>query len=181
MVRDGFSHRDIVSDYVRKRLDEECKKEWGKATQVALAIGSTPVHVHNIRTGHRRVGEDFADRIAQYWGMTNKQLLLQALAAAGEIEQVDEDAPKPYDPLPNLTATLGWCEPDYPAEFLKEYSKLVVGRATRDLGRRQWLDDLDAQLRNWASGNGMSPRVLEPEQSAVRPKIKVRLPAAKSG
>lgn len=174
MGRDDFSYLDIVSDYVRKRLDEECD-QWGKATHIAAAIGSTPVHIYNVRSGNRRVGEDFAGKIAAYWRMTRKQLLLQALADAGEIEQVQTEAV--HDPLPNLTFTLAWCEPDYPKDFLKAYTELV-SKAPRDLRRRQWLDDIDAQLRNWASGIALSPRVLEPEQSAVRPKVRVKGPAA---
>ncbi len=177
MAAEAFNERDIVSEYVRKRLAEECEV-WGAATRIATAMGSTPVHVYNVRNGHRRAGEDFARKIAAYWKMTPKQLLLAALADAGEIEQVE--VPAVYDPTPNLTATLAWCQADYPADFLKAY-KALVKEAPKDLRRRQWLEDIDAQLRNWASGIEMSPRVLEPDASALRPKVKVTLPPAQTG
>jgi hypothetical protein len=167
---EDLSQRDYVSIYVRERIRRECEGERGRASRIAEATGVTPVHIHNVRVGNRRVGDDFAMRIAEYWGMSIKDLVLEAFAMAGESKEGAED------PLPNLTATLVWCRGGYPSEFLKEYAKFVEG-VQRDLSRREWLDDIDAQLRNWAAGIRMTPRVLELERSGVRSKLKAPMPA----
>lgn len=164
------SDRDVVAEYVRKRLVEECRKRGG-AAHIAKATGVTPVHVHNVRVGHRRGGDDFLHRIAEYWGMTTTELARLAL----------NEEPEPRrERLPNLSATLVWCRGSYPNEFLDGYAK-AARKATHDLSRREWLDDIDAQLRSWAQNGRIAPRVREAEASVVRVRGNLKTTRAKSG
>ena len=163
------SDRDVISEYVRRRLVDECR-ERGGAARISQATGVTPVHVHNVRVGHRRGGDEFLRKIAEYWGMTTTELA--RLALSGEAEERS-------DPLPNLSATLLWCRGSYPNDFLDRYAK-VARKATRDLSRREWLDDIDAQLRSWAQNGSIAKRVLAAEATGVRVRGKIRISKTKS-
>src|SRR5690606_27946686 len=65
--------RYAVAAYVADRLGRECKTR-GKGAEIARATGFTRGHVSAVVNGASGVGEDFAEAIATYWGMTYAEL-----------------------------------------------------------------------------------------------------------
>jgi hypothetical protein len=124
----------------------ECKK-WGAASRLARILGYGVGHLGNIEKGRRMVGEDLARKLAAYWGMTYGELEQAALGVPSDPAE---------EPLPNLRATIEWCSDGYPAGFLRAYDRLAH-QLTEDKRRREWLDDIDRQLRNWARGEPICP------------------------
>lgn len=70
--------RKLVAAYVQDRLERECGAKRGQQTAIARATGFTRGHVNNVIKGQAGVGEDFAEKIAEYWGMTYDDLQRQA-------------------------------------------------------------------------------------------------------
>ncbi len=138
------AERDIIEAYVRSRLVKECK-QYGSVSGLARVVGFKVAHVSNILAGRRHVSEDLARRLAAHWGI-----------AYSELEQLARGVPSnpQQDPLPNLRATIEWCRDGYPADFLREYER-VAREANEDRRRREWLDDIDVELRRWARGEGV--------------------------
>lgn len=87
-VRRG-ERKQIVGSYVRQRLRDECKVR-GVAAKIAREIGFSSAHLANIQKEDRGIGDDFAEAIAKYWGMTQAQLVEVAVAWASE-----QDSPAP--------------------------------------------------------------------------------------
>lgn len=63
----------MVEAYVSDRLKRECKVR-GKAAEIARAIHFSRGHMSAVMTGASGVGEDFAEAIGAYWGMTYDRL-----------------------------------------------------------------------------------------------------------
>ncbi len=142
------SERTQIETYVRNRLLKECKR-YGMRSRIARIIGFNPSHITNVLHDMRGAGELMTRRLAAHWGMTYGELEQAALGIPADPDR---------DKLPNLRLTLEWCREGYPAEFLRVYEQLAR-KAKQDRPRRDWLDDIDRQLRNWARGVGIQPSV----------------------
>ena len=73
--------RRVLAAYVSDRLTRECA-ERGKAASIARTIGFSPAHISNARTGQAGVGEDLAEALAKYWGLSYEELQKEAVAWA---------------------------------------------------------------------------------------------------
>lgn len=90
--------RKIVGAYVRERLRSECTVR-GAAANIARATGFSTAHVTNVQKQDRGVGDDFAEAIARYWGMTYAQLEEEAQRWWAERQPTPQEVEA--DPSPN--------------------------------------------------------------------------------
>ncbi|MGK3981189.1 hypothetical protein WMF38_56860 [Sorangium sp. So ce118] len=84
----------MVAAYVADRLGTECKVR-GKGAEIARAIGFTRGHVSAVVNGASGVGDDFAEAVASFWGMTYDQLQAKAERWAAETGVEFPEAEKP--------------------------------------------------------------------------------------
>lgn len=86
--------RRVAEAYIADRLGRECKTR-GRGAEIARAIHFSRGHISAVVTGASGVGEDFAEAIATYWGMTYDELqeTAERWAAANGLEFPTEKAP----------------------------------------------------------------------------------------
>lgn len=124
--------RHLVAAYVADRLGRECKVR-GKGAEIARATGFTRGHVSAVVNGASGVGEDFADRIAAYWGMTYDELQAEAERWAAENGVTIEKETPPTSSWRHLRERKEWATevatararyPTVPAQFFDAVGQL---------------------------------------------------------
>ncbi|XXX79279.1 helix-turn-helix transcriptional regulator [Sorangium sp. So ce134] len=161
-MRPSEARRLAVTAYVAARLERECSVR-GTAAQIARATNFSKATISAIISGRGNVGEDFAHKIAEYWGMSYAQL--QREAEAWQDTPEGKAAPERAQPWRRLKDRPEWAAAiqaarafyaDIPPEYFDR-----VGKIFDDVTRR-----IDAQFV------GEMARVIwstEQRESAVPP------------
>jgi plasmid maintenance system antidote protein VapI len=156
--------RQLVGAYVADRLGRECSAHGARA-EIARAIKFSRGHISAVINGASGVGEDFADRIASYWGMTYDELEATAERWAAKngvtIEPAEATAPASWRRLRERdewgaeVADARTRYPTVPAQFFD-----AVGQLFDTLPHRldaQFIGEMARAMHDAAAREGVGP------------------------
>lgn len=132
--------KEAVAAYVQARLKRETAPR-GAAAKVAAVTGFSTAHVANAKN-HGRIGQDFAEAMAKYWGMTYDEL---AKVATGRSEEPEELIVELQDRYPNRVEAAKFARASGVEEEAVQVVLSYELKSDDDPSPMWWLDQIRAE------------------------------------
>ena len=159
--------KEAVAAYVQARLKRETAPR-GAAAKVAAVTGFSTAHVANAKN-YGRIGQDFAEGMAKYWGMTYDEL---AKVATGRSEEPEEPIVELQDRYPNRVEAAKFARAsgveEEPIQIVMSYAL----KSDDDPPPMWWLDQMRAEASRMKFARltpEKSPEEVAEERRQARP------------